>query len=142
MAYRLAAATGFRVPTNCGPCAARLLPPDRPRALRRRTGARDEEPPARRAADPAGPRAHAGRLVTPDDRKAPVLPLHHETAKAMRGDLEAAGVPYETDDGVADFHSFAGTSSPRWSGPGRRSARSSALARHAKAETTLKHYAR
>ena len=36
----------------------------------------------------------------------PVFPLHHETAKAIRRDLEAAEIAYETDEGVADFHAL------------------------------------
>ena len=31
-----------------------------------------------------------------------------ETAVMLRVDLEAAGIPYETDSGVADFHSLRG----------------------------------
>jgi len=31
------------------------------------------------------------------------------TAEMLRVDLDAAGVPYETDEGVADFHASRGT---------------------------------
>ena len=36
----------------------------------------------------------------------PVFPLSDRAAEMMRVDLEAAGIPYETEEGVADFHSL------------------------------------
>ena len=71
-----------------------------------------------------------------------VFPLHHETAKAIRGDLEAAGIPYETEDGVGRLPLPSGLLHFR-PGPFRgEHRRVHKLARHAKPETTLKHYAK
>ena len=71
-----------------------------------------------------------------------VFPLHHDTGKAIRSDLEAIGVPYETEEGVGRL--------PRPSsvlrlgtGPFGRSIKEvQQLARHAKPETTMRHYAK
>ena len=72
----------------------------------------------------------------------PVLPLHHETAKAIRADLEAAGVPYETEDGVADFHSLRAYYVSALVRSGASIKEVQTLARHAKPQTTLNHYAK
>ncbi len=69
-------------------------------------------------------------------------PLHHETAKAIKADLEAIGVPYETDEGTADFHSLRAYYVSALIRSGANVAEFQRLARHAKAETTLKHYAK
>jgi len=71
-----------------------------------------------------------------------VFPLHHETAKAMKADLERAGIAYENEDGVADFHSLRACFISAFVRSGASIATVRDLARHAKAETTLKHYAK
>ena len=71
-----------------------------------------------------------------------VLPLHHETAKAIRADLTAAGIPYETDDGVADFHSLRVHYVSALVRAGASIKEVQTLARHAKPQTTLNHYAK
>jgi hypothetical protein len=71
-----------------------------------------------------------------------VFPLHHETARAIRGDLEAAGIAYETEDGVADFHSLRAYYVSALVRSGASITEVYRLARHAKPETTLKHYAK
>jgi site-specific recombinase XerD len=72
----------------------------------------------------------------------PVFPLHHETAKAIRTDLEAAGIPYQTDEGVADFHSLRAYYVSALVRSGASIKEVQALARHPKPETTFKHYAK
>src|SRR5262249_6871737 len=71
-----------------------------------------------------------------------VFPLHHDTGKAIRADLEACGIPYETEDGVADFHSLRGYYVSALVRSSRSIKEVQQLARHAKSETTLKHYAK
>ena len=70
------------------------------------------------------------------------FPLHHETAKAICADLEAASIAYQTKEGIADFHSLRAyyVSSLIRSGADIDTVRK--LARHAKASTTLDHYAK
>jgi hypothetical protein len=70
------------------------------------------------------------------------FPLRHETAKAICRDLEAAGIPYETDEGVADFHSLRAyfVSALVRSGAGIKEVQ--APARPAKPQTTLNPYAK
>ena len=73
---------------------------------------------------------------------APVLPLRHETAKAIRADLESAGVPYVTDEGVADFHSLRAYFVSALVRAGVWIKEVQTLARHAKPQTTSTHYAK
>ena len=68
--------------------------------------------------------------------------MHHETAKAIRGDLTAAGIPYETDEGVADFHSLRAYFVSALVRAGATIKEVQTLARHAKPQTTLNHYAK
>jgi integrase len=71
-----------------------------------------------------------------------VFPLHHDTGKAIRSDLEAIGVPYETEDGAADFHALRVYYLSLLVRSGRSIKEVQQLARHAKPETTIKHYAK
>lgn len=108
MVYRLAAATGFR--------AGEI------RALARENFRLDDDPPRivlppeatknRKGADQPIPRALTADLIPwlagrPDGGPLIHLP-DYETARMMRVDLEAAGIAYETPEGVADFHSLRG----------------------------------
>jgi integrase len=72
----------------------------------------------------------------------PVFPLHHETAKAIKVDLEAACVEYETSEGCADFHSLRSFYVTRLIRAGATIKEVQTLARHARPETTLAHYAK
>jgi hypothetical protein len=74
--------------------------------------------------------------------RASVFPLHHKTAKAIREDLAAAGIPYETDEGVADFHSLRAYFVSALVRAGASIKEVQTLARHAKPQTTLNHYAK
>jgi hypothetical protein len=98
VAYRLAASTGFRVNEirSLTPESFRLDDPD-PVVCLDAAAAKN-----RRAVEQPIPAALA-RELAPWLAGKPVLPLHHETAKAIKADLEAAGVPYETAEGFADF---------------------------------------
>jgi hypothetical protein len=71
-----------------------------------------------------------------------VFPLHHDTGKAIRSDLEAAGIPYETAEGAADFHSLRVYYVSLLVRSGRSIKEVQQLARHAKPETTMRHYAK
>jgi hypothetical protein len=141
MAYRLVAATGFRAAElwTLTPEAFRLDGPDP--AVFLAASATKNRRPAEQPIPLALARDLAAWLA---DRPAgvPALPLHHETDKAIRTDLAAAGIPYETDEGVADFHSLRGYYVGALVKAGASISEVRALARHAKPETTLRHYAR
>ena len=141
MAYRLATATGFRVAELRGltPESFRLAGSE-PSITLKASSTKN-----RRAADQPIPAALARDLaVWLHDKPAGtlVLPLHHETAKAIRGDLEAAGIPYATDEGVADFHSLRAYFVSALVRLGASIKEVQTLARHAKPQTTLNHYAK
>ncbi len=141
IAYRAAGATGFRVQE------LRSLVPENFRL--------DDAAPVlvlkasstknRRPADQPVPLALAADLrewLRDIPAGATVFPLHHETAKAIRADLEAAGIAYETEEGVADFHSLRAYYITGLVRAGASVKALQTLARHAKPETTLKHYAK
>jgi hypothetical protein len=71
-----------------------------------------------------------------------VFPLHHDTGKAIRSDLEATGIPYETEEGAADFHALRVYYVSLLVRSGRSIKEVQQLARHAKPETTMRHYAK
>ena len=71
-----------------------------------------------------------------------MFPLHHETAKAIRVDLERAGIPYSTDEGVADFHSLRGYYISALVRSGASIKTVQTLARHSNPALTLARYAR
>ena len=105
MAYRLATATGFRADElrSLTPESFRLGGPE-PTIFLRASATKN-----RRPVEQPIPLALAATLATwLRDKPAvePVLPLHPEMAKVIRVDLADAGIPYATDDGVADFHSL------------------------------------
>ncbi len=103
--YLVALATGFRPGREL-----RLLTPERfdldgdPPTITARAGYCKNK---KQAVQPI-PAALADRLRPWLDRKAPGKPVFegmtHKTAEMLRHDLEAAGVPYETSEGVADFY--------------------------------------
>ena len=87
--------------------------------------------------DLRGGGSRTSRLAFPSSPSTPT------TAKAIRIEaLEAAGIPYETDDGVADFHSLRAYFVSALVRSGASIKETQTLARHAKPETTLKHYAK
>ena len=141
MAYRVAAGTGFRVAELRGltPDRFRLDGPE-PTVFLRASATKN-----RRPAEQPIPHALARDLSTWLRGKAAgasVFPLHHETAKAIRRDLESAGIPYATDDGVADFHSLRAYYVSALVRAGASVKEVQTLARHAKPQTTLSHYAK
>ena len=142
MVYRIAAATGFR--------AGEI------RALTRESFHLNGEPPRivlppeatknRKGADQPIPKALAEALASwiagrPEGKPLIRLP-DYETARMMRVDLKAAGIAYETPEGVADFHSLRGyfVSSLVQSGASIKAVQT--LARHSTPVTTLAHYAK
>ncbi len=141
IAYRTAAGSGLRVAELCSltPENFRLDNPH-PTVFVAASSTKN-----RKSADQPISHALAAELRSWIADKVPgesVFPLHHETAKAIRRDLEAAGIDYKTDEGVADFHSLRAyyVSSLIRSGATIETVRE--LARHAKASTTLDHYAK
>jgi integrase len=141
MAYRLAAGTGFRAAElrTLTPEAFRLDGPE-PTVFLRASATKN-----RRPAEQPIPLALALDVAAWLRGKAAgekVLPLHHETAKAIRVDLATAGIPYATDDGVADFHSLRAYFVSALVRAGATIKEVQTLARHAKPQTTLGHYAK
>jgi len=141
MAYRMAAATGFRAAEIRGltPEAFRLDGPE-PAVFLRASATKN-----RRPAEQPIPLALVRDLsawLADKPATAPVFPLHHETAKAIRADLTTAGIPYKTEDGIADFHSLRAYFVSALVRAGASIKEVQALARHAKPQTTLNHYAK
>ena len=141
MAYRVASATGFRVQElrSLMTESFRLDRPD-PSIFLRASSTKN-----RRSADQPISQSLARdlRIWLKDKTKGKaVFPLHHETAKAIRADLEAIGVDYETEEGTADFHSLRAYYVSALIRSGASISEFQRLARHAKPETTLKHYAK
>ena len=141
MAYRLAFGTGFRVNElrSLTPANFRLKG-DRPCVVLKAGDAKDR----RKVEQPISAELAADLLPwlagKPSGR--PVLPLHHETAKMIRRDLEAAGIAYETEDGFADFHSLRASYVSALVASGADIKTVQTLARHKKPVTTLNHYAK
>jgi len=141
MAYRVAAASGFRVNE------LRSLPPERFRLDGDHPSIILKPPDAknRRGVEQPIPRALADRLsrfLAGKPLGQSVFPLHHETAKAIRVDLERAGIPYSTDQGVADFHSLRGYYISALVRSGASIKTVQTLARHSNPALTLARYAR
>ena len=141
IAYRVAATTGLRAEElrTLNPESFRLDTDDPSISLRASSTKN------RKSADQPVPHSLVRDLREWIRDKPPgesVFPLHHETAKAIRADLEAVGIPYETDEGVADFHALRVYYVSALVRSGASIAEVRKLARHAKPETTLKHYAK
>jgi hypothetical protein len=57
--------------------------------------------------------AELGRLIAGREPGRPVLPIPVRTAKMLRKDLAAAGIPHRDAGGrVVDFHALRGSTSP------------------------------
>ncbi len=141
MAYRVAAGTGFRADElrSLTPQSLRL-DGTHPRIVLR---PKDEK--SRRGVEQPISTALARVLRHWLVGKAPgqsVFPLHHETAKMIRRDLEAAGISYETEAGFADFHSLRGTYISALVRSGASIKTVQTLARHSNPALTLARYAR
>ena len=78
--------------------------------------------------------------------KAPGKPVFHpmttRTAEMLRVDLEAAGIPYETDSGVVDFHSLRGCYISYLISSGASVKTCQTLARHSSPSLTIGIYAK
>jgi hypothetical protein len=64
------------------------------------------------------------------------------TAEMLRRDLKAAGIPYETDSGVADFHSLRGCYISYLVSSGASVKTCQTLARHSTPQMTIAIYAK
>jgi integrase len=76
------------------------------------------------------------------DKGQPVLDLPEKTAKMLRFDLAAAGIPYETAEGVVDFHSLRGVYVTRLVESGASIKEVQELARHSTPTLTIQRYTR
>jgi integrase len=105
IAYRTAAATGFRI-SELKSLARECfrLDGNNPSVSLRASSTKNRRPAEQPIPLALVPDLRRWLQDTPAGGR--VFNLQHETAKAIRADLEAAGVPYETDEGVADFHSL------------------------------------
>jgi integrase len=72
----------------------------------------------------------------------PVFPLPEKTAEMIRADLAAAGIPYETDAGVADFHALRAAYVSNLVASGASVKTCQVLARHSTPTLTIGVYAR
>ncbi len=70
------------------------------------------------------------------------MPKDYDVVDMLKPDLKAAKVPYRTDGGVCDFHALRGTCLSWLADAGTPLKVLQDYARHANAETTMKHYAR
>jgi integrase len=141
MAYLTAASTGFRAAEmrSLTPQSFRLdgvRPSIFLKAAAAKNGKPADQPIARAVAD------RLRRWLRDKPAGRPVFPLDRDMAKAIRCDLKAIGVAYETDEGVADFHSLRSYYISSLIRSGRSIKEVQVLARHAKAETTLAFYAK
>ncbi|MHC5538065.1 site-specific integrase [Singulisphaera rosea] len=71
-----------------------------------------------------------------------VPPRHHGPAKMIRADLEAAGIPYETEEGFADFHALRGFYVSALIKSAANIKTLQTLARHSNPSLTIKRYAK
>ncbi len=72
----------------------------------------------------------------------PVFKVPHRTAEMIRFDLAAAGVPYETPSGLADFHSLRGVYISNLVASGASVKTCQVLARHSTPTLTIGIYAK
>jgi integrase len=141
-AYRIAAATGFRLEEvrSLTPACFRLGVPN-PEAVLPGSATKN----GKEARQPI-PWILAESLVVyltemyADDRAFPVA--YYRMTRAMRVDLEAAGIPHRTPEGRVDFHSLRGTYITQLIRGGANIKTVQVLARHASPTTTLQFYAR
>lgn len=142
MAYRVAAATGFRLEEvrSLTSISFRLDGPHPEAVL---PGSKTKN--GKEACQPI-PHALVGPLrkyldgIGPD---APCFPLaYFRQGRSMRADLAAAGIPHRTPEGRVDFHSLRGTFITQLVRAGVNIRVVQTLARHASPSTTLQFYAR
>ncbi len=141
MAYRIASATGFRADELRKLTSESFrLKGSEPSIFLRASATKN-----RRPVDQPIPQALVPILAAWLEGKPagkPVLPLNPAAAKVIRADLTAAGIPYETEEGAADFHSLRAYFVSVLVSAGVSIKGVQTLARHAKPETTLNHYAK
>lgn len=141
MAYRLAAATGLRVNELRALTRESFdLAGDEPTVSLPASAAKNGK-----AAEQPIPLAMVPLLrpwLARQAPRVPVLPLDHQTAKAIKADLADAGIAYRTDDGIADFHSLRAFYVSALVRAGADIKEVQHLARHAAPQTTLNHYAK
>ena len=141
MTYRLASATGFRA-EELRTLTPRVVPPNRPGADGRAQGRLDEEPPDRRAAGPLGPGPRRGGLAQGQAVRFERLPAPPRDGQGDPGRPRGGRHPLRDRRGGGRLPLAA---SLLRLGPGtlRASIKEvQALARHAKPQTTLNHYAK
>lgn len=97
----------------------------------------------REAVQPLPPGTLAALLALPPPHEplAPVFPVVPQT-KVLRGDLLRAGIPYETPEGVADFHALRVTYATSLARTGVSLAQAQELMRHSDPKLTANVYTR
>jgi integrase len=142
MVYRLAHGTGFRAKE------LRTLTPERFRL--------DDDPPtvtvlacySKNGQEAVQPIAESLAielkpwLATKAPGRSVFEGMSPKSSEMIQVDLQAAGVPYETDDGVADFHSSRGTFISNLIASGASVKTTQELARHSTPNLTIGVYAR
>ncbi len=139
MLYRLAAGIGFRANElrTLTPEAFRVDGDDPSvvvRAAYAKNGREAVQPIRRELADRLRPWL-AGKAPG-----VPVLAVPEKTAEMLRGDLLLAGIPYETNEGTADFHSIRSAFITAMIRSGADPATVQKLARHSTVVLTLERY--
>lgn len=81
-------------------------------------------------------------FVEQAERGKPILVVPEKTARMLRSDLRAAGIPYRTADGILDFHSLRVTFISHLVSSGASIKVAQTLARHASPVLTLAVYAK
>ena len=142
MAYRVAAATGFRLEEvrSLTLESFRLIGANPGAVL---SGSMTKNGKEARQPIPASLVAllkNYLELVAPGAKTFPLA--YYRMARAMRVDLEAAGIPHRTSEGRVDFHSLRGTFITNLVRAGVNIKVIQQLARHSSPTTTLQFYAR
>jgi integrase len=142
MAYRVAAATGFRLEEmrSLTSESFRLLGSNPEAVL---PGSLTKNGKEARQPLPMAVVWPLGNYLTNIAPGAKAFPIaYYRMARAMRVDLEAAGIPHRTPEGRVDFHSLRGTFVTQLVRAGVNIRVVQTLARHASPTTTLQFYAR
>lgn len=142
MAYRVAAATGFRL-DEVRSLTDRSFRLDRSNPEIVLPGSQTKNGKEARQPIPASLvgvlRKYLDGMLVPG-RSFPIA--YYRMARAMRTDMAAAGVPHRTPEGRVDFHSLRSTYITQLIKGGANIKTVQVLARHASPSTTLQFYAR
>ncbi len=143
MLYLLALGTGFRANKELRPLTPKRfnLDSDKPTVTVKAAYTKNKkeavQPISRALADRLRP-----WLARKPARKPVFAGMTERTAEMLRVDLDAAGVPYETDEGVVDFHASRGSYITNLVNSGASVKICQTLARHSTPSLTIGRYAK